>query len=111
MDSQAPVKLVVEYEKLDDFLVDYSANENIGGMFIQSSSPLPPSTILLVIFIVNDQRIEAEGEVHWTLNPEEALGTLDQPNFSDCQPGMGVSFKVPSPKDRVMIEGWFNAWE
>ena len=39
--KRLPIRVLVEYESTEDFLIDYTANVSVGGMFIQTDAPLP----------------------------------------------------------------------
>ena len=82
---QSPVKVRVEYSHIEDFLVDYTSNHTIGGMFIKTDRPLGVGTRFLLRFQLpgTGRAIEAEAQVRWTLPVEVA---------APMTPGMGVRF-------------------
>lgn len=41
---RAPIELKVSYHRLNSFLVDYTRNVSVGGMFVRTARPLAPGT-------------------------------------------------------------------
>lgn len=68
-------------------LADYSVNLSTGGLFIETVSPLPVGTPLVIEFILpaNGAVIECQGKVAWVNHPE----MLKNPSFPS---GMGLQF-------------------
>jgi type IV pilus assembly protein PilZ len=102
--ERLPIRMLVEYESSEDFLIDYTANMSIGGMFIQTSNPLEVGTRFRLRFRIpgRDEPVDTIGEVCWVLTPEEA-GCM--------QPGMGVRFEELAAKDRNAVESMLTDWE
>ena len=102
--ERLPIRMLVEYESSEDFLIDYTANMSIGGMFIQTSNPLEVGTRFRLRFRIPEREspVDTVGEVCWVLTPEEA-GCM--------QPGMGVRFEELAGKDRASVELMLKAWE
>lgn len=100
---EAPPQVRVEYANVEDFLVDYTSNQTIGGMFIKTSKPMDIGTqFRLRIQLPGGRRpIEAEAEVRWTL-PRDVAAPMT--------PGMGVRFGSLSSMDRGYVESLLANW-
>jgi len=99
-----PIRVMVEYETTEDFLIDYTANVSIGGMFIKTSKPLALGTRFRIRFrLPNRGRpIESYAVVRWCLTPEK----------SGCMaPGMGVQFEELCRRDFTDVEEMVRTWE
>ncbi len=101
---RAPVRLQVEYECMEDFLVDYTANISIGGMFIETETPRPLGSRFRLRFQLPGltSAIDTMAEVRWVLTPEEA-GPLP--------PGMGIRFEDLTEEDRAQVQSLLDGWE
>jgi type IV pilus assembly protein PilZ len=99
-----PVRVMVEYECLEDFLVDYTANVSVGGMFIKTNSPLEVGTRFRLRFRLPgmDRPIDTYAVVRWALRPDEAGPMI---------PGMGVAFEELSEQDAREVEKMLAEWE
>ena len=93
----------VEYTNVEDFLVDYTSNETIGGMFIKTERPMAVGTQFnLRIQLPGGRRpIEADAEVRWTLPTDVA---------APMTPGMGVRFSTLSSIDKGIVENLLASW-
>ncbi len=102
--ERLPIRMLVEYESSEDFLIDYTANMSIGGMFIQTSNPLEVGTRFRLRFRIpgREEPVDTVGEVCWVLTPDEA-GVM--------QPGMGVRFEELTGTDRVAVEAMLTDWD
>ena len=98
-----PIRVQVEYESLENFLLDYTANISIGGMFIRTEKPLASGTRFRLRFRIpgRSKPIETYGEVCWAMGEEEGGG----------DPGMGISFDALQPADLKIVEAMFDSWE
>tara|TARA_B100000575_G_scaffold242841_1_gene206336 strand:- start:499 stop:843 length:345 start_codon:yes stop_codon:yes gene_type:complete len=98
-----PQQIRVEYSNVEDFLVDYTSNETIGGMFIKTDFPMAVGTeFTLKIQLPGGRRtIDASAEVRWTL-PREVAAPM--------RPGMGVRFGALSSIDKGVVEGLLSSW-
>ena len=98
-----PQQIRVEYSNVEDFLVDYTSNETIGGMFIKTEYPMAVGTeFTLRIQLPGGRRtIDASAEVRWTL-PREVAAPM--------RPGMGVRFGALSSIDKGVVEGLLSTW-
>lgn len=99
-----PLRVMVEYESLEDFLIDYTANVSVGGMFIRTETPLEEGTRFRLRFQVpgRSRPIETYGEVRWKLSPEDA---------GPMVPGMGVQFDELASTDRKAVLKMMGDWE
>ena len=50
----SPPQVRVEYTNVEDFLVDYTSNETIGGMFIKTDYPMEAVRVTLRIQLLAD---------------------------------------------------------
>jgi type IV pilus assembly protein PilZ len=98
-----PVKIRVEYGHIEDFLVDYTSNHTIGGMFIKTDRPLAVGANFLLRFQLpgGGRAIETEARVRWTLPVDVA---------APMTPGMGVCFEELSAEDKSQVELLLENW-
>jgi myo-inositol-1(or 4)-monophosphatase len=96
-DPRAPITMQVSYHSSEAFKTDYVQNLSKGGLFIQTTSPLPRGTPLKVVlpFSSPSRVIEAEGVVTWVQNASHSDHGVS---------GMGVQFTAIDPGDRAFIE-------
>ena len=66
---------------------------SLGGCYLEIMSPLPVLTYVNLVLTLEEQRLQAKGQV-----------VVAHPNF-----GMGIQFIDLSPADRKMLEGWLAA--
>ena len=86
----------VEYTNVEDFLVDYTSNETIGGMFIKTERPMAVGTAFQMrIQLPGGRRDRRRAEVRWTL-PRDVAAPMTL--------GMGVRFDSLSSYDRAQVE-------
>ena len=102
-DIEMPPQVRVEYSNVEDFLVDYTSNQTIGGMFIKTAKPMEVGTqFRLRIQLPGGRRtIDTEAEVRWTL-PRDVAAPMT--------PGMGVRFGTLSSMDRGYVEDLLSNW-
>src|SRR5207237_9147805 len=95
---RGPLRLRVDYERMNAFFADYTKNISKGGTFIKTSRPLPVGTRFLFALAVPalSEPVTLDGEVTWVLKPEEAAERQD--------PGMGIRFVFASPEQRKDFE-------
>ena len=84
---RAPVRLRVDYERMNSFFSDYTRNISKGGTFIKTARPLPIGTRFLFALVVPalSEPVQLDGKVTWILPAEAAV-----PRGED--PGMGIRF-------------------
>jgi type IV pilus assembly protein PilZ len=99
----SPPLVRVEYTNVEDFLVDYTSNETIGGMFIKTERPMAVGTeFKLRIQLPGGRRtIETLAEVRWTLPVDVA---------APMNPGMGIRFDGLSTVDKMLVEALLVSW-
>ncbi len=83
---RAPIKLKVEYRRLNGFFADYTRNLSRGGTFIRTDRPLPVGTVFeFQLFVPHlPDPLAVRGEVSWTVLRDQA--TAEQ------EAGMGIRF-------------------
>lgn len=93
----------VEYTNIEDFLVDYTSNQTIGGMFIKTDRPMSVGTPFVLCFQLPGGRspMMANAEVRWTL-PKDVAAPMT--------PGMGVCFDTLQPEDKNFVEEMIDIW-
>src|SRR2546421_12257516 len=86
---RAPVRLRVDYERMNAFFADYTKNISKGGTFIKTARPLPIGTRFLFALSVPalSEPVQITGEVQWI-----AQAGFAGPAGSDGEPGMGIRF-------------------
>ena len=91
--ARAPIRLRVDYERMNSFFADYTSNLSKGGTFIKTDSPLEIGTRCIFSFSLPalSEPLQLEGEVAWILPVDAAEARKEQA-------GMGVRFLF---KDRV----------
>ena len=102
-DRRLPVQVLVEYSCTEDFIVDYTANISIGGMFVQTTEPLDLGARFRLRFVLMDHRtsaclgreIDTMATVCWVQRPGEAEPLI---------PGMGIRFDALNDVDRRFVE-------
>lgn len=96
-------RVMVEYECVKDFLVDYCANMSVGGMFIQTDHPLEPGTRFRLRFKIPDHEelIETTGEVRWAVGADAA---------GKMTPGMGIRFEDLDDTAAAAVDQWLTSW-
>lgn len=89
--------LEVDYRCDDTFLFAYITDMSAMGIFIQTTTPKPPGTLLNLRFRTKDSsRLDVDGRVIW----------VNQPRGADSiNPGMGVQFVDLTPAQRDQILG------
>jgi len=87
----------------DKVLSDYSVNLSTGGVFIETSEPLPVDTPLNIEFIlpVDNSVITCTGRVAWLNHPE----AIKNPNLPA---GMGLQFMNMSMDDMDAIRQYIK---
>ena len=66
---------------------------SLGGCYLEIMSPLPVLTYISLALTLQEQRLQAKGQV-----------VVSHPHF-----GMGIQFIELSPADRQMLESWITA--
>jgi len=95
---RGPIRLRVDYERMNAFFADYTKNISKGGTFIKTSRPLPVGTRFLFALAVPalSEPVTLDGEVTWVLKEEAVEEGQD--------PGMGIRFLFASSTQRLDFE-------
>ena len=93
--QRVTVCLEVDYRSDDTFLFAYITDMSAMGIFIQTTTPKPPGTLLNLRFrTAEGKRLDVDGRVIW----------INQPHGADSiNPGMGVQFVDLSAAEREQI--------
>ena len=102
-EPRGPIRLRVDYQRMNAFFADYTKNISKGGTFIKTEKPLDVGTIFLFKLMLPSQStpLALRGEVRWVvkdgapLPPEAAAGH---------EAGMGIKFVYDSPEQREQLE-------
>ena len=97
--ARAPIRLRVDYERMNAFFADYTKNISKGGTFIKTARPLPLGTHFLFALSVPalSEPVQLNGEVTWVLTAETAAKKAEEP-------GMGIRFVFESEGAREAFE-------
>ena len=97
-----PIRVEVEYSTTEDFLLDYTANVSLGGVFIVTDTPLEVGTRfrLRLRLPFRKRPLETLGEVRWV---QESDGVMNA--------GMGVLFDGLSGADQRAVERMMRSFE
>src|SRR5437879_11280454 len=92
--QRAPVRLRIDYERMNAFFADYTKNISKGGTFIKTARPLPVGTRFLFALAVPalSEPVTLDGEVTWILAADGAR--------AGEEPGMGIRFVFASAAQR-----------
>jgi len=89
------VALEIRYRSAGAFLVSYSVNLSKGGLFIETSTPLPRGDrISLKLVTPDEETIELSGVVAWVRRDS----TPTEP------PGMGIEFDTPEESYGLLVD-------
>ncbi len=93
--ARVPIQLKVDIESPNDhYLFEYSTNLSQNGIFIQTTDPEKPGTLVNMQFALpNNHVIRTRGEVMW-------INAVDEEGE---EPGMGIKFIGISIEDRDSI--------
>ena len=95
--ERVAVCLEVDYRCDDTFLFAYITDMSAMGIFIQTTTPKPPGTLLNLRFRTPDgKRLDVDGRVIWVNHPR---------GKDSINPGMGVQFVGLTPGQRDQILG------
>jgi type IV pilus assembly protein PilZ len=95
---RGPIRLRVDYERMNAFFADYTKNISKGGTFIKTARPLPVGTRFLFALAVPalSEPVTLDGEVTWVMDAAQA-----RPGE---EPGMGIRFVFASDEQRTEFE-------
>jgi len=97
---RGPIRLRVDYERMNSFFADYTKNISKGGTFIKTARPLPIGTRFLFALSVPalSEPVQITGEVQWIRAATPAA------TGPDDEPGMGIRFVFTTDEERVRFE-------
>ncbi len=96
---RAPIRLRVDYERMNTFFADYTKNISKGGTFIRTQRPLPIGSQLVFSMTVPalSEPVKLTGEVTWVMTPDQVKDPADEA-------GMGIRFLFDSEGTRQEFE-------
>jgi len=97
---RGPIRLRVDYERMNSFFADYTKNISKGGTFIKTARPLPIGTRFLFALSVPalSEPVQITGEVQWIRTETPAASGPDD------EPGMGIRFVFTADEERIRFE-------
>jgi type IV pilus assembly protein PilZ len=101
---RVPIQLLVDYKADGNYLFDFCKDLGTGGVFIQTTKPLPTGSSIDLTFTIPDSKetLMAKGKVIWVQNP-----VADR---KDLTPGMGVQFDGFSVEQRRLLEDFVQRY-
>ncbi len=101
-EPRVPVRIRIQYETADRFFEDYIRNLSLGGIFIETSKPLPVHTKLKIQLCLPEMKdpLVVDGVVVHTLR----VGKQVAPSVS----GMGISFSALDNQSRLLLEDYLQ---
>ena len=95
---RAQVEIAVDYDAINRFIADYTANISRGGMLVCSKKPLEPGTRLVFKLGVPglEEPLSIEGEVIWRSTDRGPIHRSNPDGTSNEFTGMGVRFLFAS---------------
>src|SRR5207245_10601619 len=96
---RAPLRLRIDYERMNAFFADYTKNISKGGTFIKTTRPEEVGTRcqFALSLPARSEPLLMEGEVVWALSAEQA-------RHSGAEPGMGARFVFADDAGRRGVE-------
>lgn len=97
-DHRVPIQLLVDYRANGHYLFDFCKDLGSGGVFIQTTSPLPQGSDIDLTFTLPDSKetLVTKGHVIWVQSKIDGR--------EDLTPGMGVQFKGFIGEQRKTLE-------
>lgn len=101
---RVPIQLLVDYKANGNYLFDFCKDLGAGGVFIQTTKPLPTGSTIDLTFTIPDSKetLITKGKVIWVQDP-----VADR---SDLTPGMGVQFDGFSGEQRRLLEDFVQRY-
>jgi len=99
-EQRIPVRIRIQYETTDRFFQDYIRNLSLGGIYIQTSNPLPENTQLKIQLCLPEMKkpLVVDGVV------VHALPGLS--NNGSPESGMGIRFSTLDGASKQIIEDY-----
>lgn len=102
--TRAPIKLRVDYKRLNTFFADYTKNISKGGTFVHTTRPLDVGTSFVFVLALPGatagappRELELSGIVKWVVLEGEA--------GEDNPAGMGIEFVFADDSEREKVAG------
>lgn len=101
---RVPIQLLVDYKANGNYLFDFCKDLGAGGVFIQTTKPLPTGATIDLTFTIPDSKetLITKGKVIWVQEPVAER--------SDLTPGMGVQFDGFSVEQRRLLEDFVQRY-
>ena len=98
-----PIQLLVDYKSDGNYLFDFCRDLGTGGVFIQTTKPLPTGSAIDLTFTIPDSKetLNAKGTVIWVQG---------QVNKNEATAGMGVQFAAFSNDQRKLLEDFVKRY-
>ena len=99
-EQRIPVRIRIQYETTDRFFQDYIRNLSLGGIYIQTSSPLPEYTRLRIQLCLPEmiKPLVVDGIVVHALPGMENQGSPEN--------GMGIRFSALDGPSKQLLEDY-----
>ncbi len=96
---RADVELFIEYSDLEHFCQDYARNVSLGGIFIETRTPLPAGATLQLSFGLPGYsgKIRSSGKVVRSVSVQDAAR-------QGVRPGMAICFDDLSEESKALID-------
>ena len=101
---RVPIQLLVDYKSEGHYLFDFCRDLGAGGVFIQTTKPLPTGSDIDLTFTIPDSKetLSTKGKVIWVQAPVEGR--------KDLAPGMGVQFEGFSTEQRQLLDNFVTRY-
>ena len=101
---RVPIQLLVDYKADGNYLFDFCKDLGTGGVFIQTTKPLPMGSAIDLTFTIPDSKetVITKGTVIWVQGPVS--------DRKDLVPGMGVQFSGFSGEQRRLLENFVQRY-
>ena len=103
-DHRVPIQMLVDYKSGGNYLFDFCRDLGTGGVFIESSKPLPVGSDLELTFTIPDSKetLRTSGKVIWSQPPIQ--------DRKEVLPGMGVQFANFSESNRKTLDKFIERY-
>ena len=103
-DHRVPIQLLVDYKSDGHFLFDFCRDLGTGGVFIETTQPLPTGAKIDLTFTIPDSKetLKTSGTVIWSQAPV--------PFRSDVNVGMGVQFSKFNESQRKTLDQFISRY-
>lgn len=103
-DHRVPIQLLVDYRSGGNYLFDFCRDVGSGGVFIETSKPLPMGAEMELTFTIPDSKetLRTVGKVIWSQAPIQ--------DRKDITAGMGVQFTNFSEQNRKTLDQFISRY-